>query len=216
MKRLLAILVVLSSGACSSSGSSPGEANADEYFYQCGDSNKPPELTTYATDEAYRTFLDAISAGLQKQNDGKAAQLTMPMAGSMLSLSKPPSFVFTPGQASNDGAPFGPTRTRRSRWARLKQALSVEGTAWAHCPNITGAIFLLQIGTGTDAAFTAAYTALASQPMFTPGAATWQAKMGPLSGKQVTLRLARAQFTEGRVTGGPYVSTHDLSFTVVP
>jgi hypothetical protein len=215
MKRLL-ILIVLSTAACSSSGSSPDEANADEYFYQCHDSSLPPGLTVYATDEAYRTFLDAISAGLEKPNDGKAAQLTAPMPDTTLSISMPPAFAFTPGEASNDRAPFGPAPARRSRWARFKAVLSLEGTAWAHCPNVSGAIFLLQIGTGAGASFTPAYTALASQPMFTPGAQTWQAKLGALSGQKVTVKLARAQFTEGRITGGPYTSTHDLSFTVVP
>jgi hypothetical protein len=104
--------------------------------------------------------------------------------------------------------------TRRSRWAWLKNALSIEGTAWAHCPNVSGSLYLVQLtGEGkTDAA----YTALASVPSFTPSKEAWKTKLQPLSGKKVTLTLARGIFSMGHLELGPFVATKDISFTVGP
>src|SRR5262249_50962692 len=60
MTRLaLPLTLLVLTGACHKD-TEEAEANADEYFYQCGDSKAPSGLTVFATDEVYREFLDQI------------------------------------------------------------------------------------------------------------------------------------------------------------
>ena len=75
-------------------------------------------------------------------------------------------------------------------------------------------MYLLQIT--SEGAKDPSYTALASVTSFTPEAAVWKAKLQPLSGKKVTITLARAQFSMGHVQLGPFVSTKDFFYTVGP
>jgi hypothetical protein len=220
MKRpsvLALLLLILPAGAChkSSSGGDDG-ANADDYFYDCEDTKKPAELTVYATDEAYRTFLDKIAASGLTKDDAQAAKLTAPAAGATLSLAAPPAFTFTSGMALRPTpvTPVPHPNRHRSRWAWVKDLFSIEGTAWAHCPNVTGSLYLLQLKEmGSDAA---AYTALASVTTFTPTADVWKSKLAPLVGKKVTATLARGVFSTGEIQLGPFVATQDTSFTVGP
>jgi hypothetical protein len=220
MKRMsLLLLLVLPVGACHGTSSDGDEgANADEYFYDCEDAKKPDGLTVYATDEAYRTFVDKISATGLKKDDAQAPKLLIPMAGSTLSIAHPAGFTFTSAMAARTpaAAPV-PTHTparRRSRWAWVKDLFSIEGTAWAHCPNVTGSLFLLQLKeSGKDQA---AYSALTSVTSFMPAADVWKTKLTPLMGKKVTLTLARGVFAMGEIQLGPFVASQDVSFTVGP
>jgi hypothetical protein len=209
----LALLVL--AGACHKDD--PEEANADEYFYQCGDSKRPAALTVFATDEVYREFIDRATASGFQKSDAQAPALMTPTAGGTLSIAAPPMFSFTAGMVRNDAAPspFTPRLpARRSAWARLKEALSFEGTAWAHCPAVTGTIYLLQLT--PEGQKEPAYEALASVLSFTPDANTWKTLLQPLSGKKVTLTLARGVFSQGQLQLGPFVADKDVSFTVGP
>jgi len=208
----LALLVL--AGACHKD--SGEEANADEYFYQCGDSKRPAGLTVFATDEAYREYIDRVTATGFMKNDAQAPALMTPAAGGTLSIAAPPAFSFTAGmvQRTPDAVPHPRLPPRRSRWAWLKEALSFEGTAWAHCPNVTGTIYLLQLT--AEGQKEPAYQALASVLSFTPDATVWKSKLGALSGKKMTLTLARGVFSMGHLELGPFIADKDVTFTVAP
>jgi hypothetical protein len=215
MNRLALPLVLLMSGAaCSSSGG--GDANASEYFYDCDDAAKPAGLTVYATDEAYREFLDKVAASGFKKDSTQAPQLMTPAVDATVSLATPPAFSFSSGMTlrTKDTVPNPRTPARRSRWAWLKSALSFEGTAWAHCPTVTGPLYLLQLtGAGEK---DPAYTALASVTSFTPAPAVWKEKLQRLSGKKVTVTLARGVFSMGHLELGPFVVDKDVTLTIGP
>jgi len=212
-KHLALPLALLVLGACHKDD--PEEANADEYFYQCGDSKRPANLTVFATDEVYREFIDRVTATGFMKSDAQAPQLMTPTAGGTLSAATPPAFSFTAGMVLKDAVPHErlPPRSR-SRWAWLKEALSFEGTAWAHCPNVTGTVYLLQLT--AEGQKEPAYQALASVLSFTPDATVWKTKLGGLSGKKVTLTLARGVFSMGHLELGPFIAEKDVTFTVGP
>jgi len=208
----LALLVL--AGACHKDD--PEEANADEYFYQCGDSKRPAALTVFATDEVYREFIDRATASGFQKSDAQAPALMTPTAGGTLSIAAPPMFSFTAGMVlrTRDAAPQPRVSPHRARWAWLKEALSLEGTAWAHCPNVTGTVYLLELT--AEGQKDPAYQALASVVSFTPDATVWKDKLQGLSGKKVTLTLARGVFSMGHLELGPFVADKDVSFTVGP
>jgi hypothetical protein len=206
-------LALLMLGACHKDD--PEEANADEYFYQCGDSKRPPSLTVFATDEVYREFIDRVTATGFMKSDAQAPQLMTPTAGGTLSAATPPAFSYTAGMVLKDAVPHPRLPPRpRSRWARLKEALSFEGTAWAHCPNVTGTVYLLQLT--AEGQKEPAYQALASVLTFTPDAAVWKSKLQPRNGKKLALTLARGVFSMGHLELGPFVSSKDITLTVGP
>jgi hypothetical protein len=219
MNRPLTLAVPLAlvlAGACHKDD--PEEANADEYFYQCGDSKRPAGLTVFATDEVYREFIDRVTASGFMKSDAQAPQLMTPTAGGTLSIAAPPTFGFTAGMVREDAGPHWRVApglpARRPAWAWLKEALSFEGTAWAHCPAVTGTIYLLQLT--PQGAKEPAYQALASVLSFTPDATTWKSKLAGLSGKKVTLTLARGVFSMGKLQLGPFIADKDVTFTVGP
>jgi len=215
MTRLvLPLTVILACGACKSS--EEAEANADEYFYQCADSKRPDALTVFATDEAYREFIDRVTATGFMKNDGQAPMLMTPAADGTVSAATPPTFSFTAGMVlrTNDAVhPRLPPRPP-SRWAWLKDAFTLERKAWAHCPNVTGTLYLVQLT--PEGAKEPAYQALASVLSFTPDAAVWKSKLQPLAGKRVSLTLARGVFSMGHLELGPFVASKDLKLTVGP
>jgi hypothetical protein len=208
----LALLVL--AGACHKDD--PEEANADEYFYQCADSKRPAGLTVFATDEAYREFIDRVSATSFMRSDAQAPQLMTPAGGATLSIAAPPAFTFTAGMVrrSPDQVPHPRLSAHRSRWAWLRGALSFEGTAWAHCPNVTGTLYLFQLT--AEGQKDPAYQALTSVLSFTPDPTVWKDKLQGLSGKKLTLTLARGVFSMGHLELGPFVADKDLTFTVGP
>jgi hypothetical protein len=210
-------LLVLPTGACHKSSTTDEGANADDYFYDCEATNKPASLNVFATDEAYRTFLDKIAATGVMKDDTQGPKLSAPMADATLSIASPSMFTFSSGMAIRTvPAPLQPHAPahHRSRWAWAKDLFSIEGTAWAHCPNVTGSLYLLQLTPVGDT--TAAYTALTSVTSFTPTADVWKTKLQALSGKKVTLTLARGVFSMGEIQLGPFVASQDVSFTVGP
>jgi len=213
MKRpALPLAVLLLAFTCGKE--SAEEPGASEYFYDCEDAKKPASLTVYATDEAYREFQDKVAASGFKKDSAQAPQVMTPAADSTVSLASPPAFSFTAGMVlrTRGVVPGAPPR-RTSRWAWLKSALSLEGTAWAHCPTVTGPLYLVQVG---EAGKAPAYTALASVTSFTPDPAVWKEKLQALSGKKVTLTVARGVFSMGTLQLGPFVADKDLTLTVGP
>jgi hypothetical protein len=214
----LSVLLALCAGACSSHGEE--EANADDYFYDCRDMNRPAGLTVYATDEAYREFLDRITAVGLTKDDAQSPQLLFPAPDGTLSLASPPMFSYSEATSAARIERRAPTptppraRRARARLAWLKELFSLEGTAWAHCPTVTGPLYLLQL---TEVGQTnPAYTALASVTSFTPTKDKWSARLQSLSGKKVKLTLARGVFSTGHLELGPFVSTKEITFTVGP
>jgi hypothetical protein len=212
MKRLALPVTLLLFAACHSHDEGSEEV---EYFYDCEDAKKPATLTVYATDEAYREFIDKVTASGFKKDNTQSPQLMSPAADSTISIAMPPAFNFTTGMTlrTPDTVPNPRTPPRRSRWAWLKRNLSFVGTAWAHCPAVTGTLYLLQL---TPEGQTApAYTALSSVTTFTPGAA-WKEKLQPLSGKKVKLTLARGVFSTGNLELGPFIADKEIALTVGP
>lgn len=208
-------LFLLGSLASACHGHSDDEegAGADEYFYSC--ENAPAGVTIFATDEAYRVFVDKIAATGLVTDDTQAAQLTAPAADSTLSAATPPQFAFTAGTAALDRAAPARVRvcpSRRSTWARIWDRLSPIGTAWAHCPNVTGQLYLFQLT--ADGATAPAYSALLSVSTFTPTAAPWKKALAPLVGKKMKLTLARGVFSMGQIQLGPFVGATPVTFTV--
>jgi hypothetical protein len=108
--------------------------------------------------------------------------------------------------------PGAPSRRRPSRWATLWRAVSPVGTAWAHCPAVTGVNHLFRLDDGA----TPVYTALLSVTSFTPNAAKWRKALEGRTGKILTLTLARAVFGDGDVREGPFVASTKATFTVRP
>lgn len=211
---VLPLLTVIASGC---SNSHDHEAGADEYFYDCEDANKPAGLNVFATDEAYREFSDKFAANALTKNDGQAPALMTPAIGTALSVAAPPMFSFSSGMAARIDRPApqtSPVPRHRSRWAWVKELFSIEGTAWAHCPNVTGPLYLVQVTAG--GATEPAYTALASVTSFTPKKDVWKAKVQALSGKQATVRVARGVFSMGHLELGPFIATKDATFNVGP
>jgi hypothetical protein len=216
MTRLALPLTLLVLASACHKDSTEEEANADEYFYQCGDSKRPASLTVFATDEVYREFLDRVAATGFMKSDAQAPQLTTPAPGGTLSIAAPPAFTFTAGMTlrTKDAAPQPGRPPRRSRWAWVKDAFTLERKAWAHCPNVTGTVYLLQLT--AEGQKDPAYQALASVVSFTPDATVWKDKMQGLSGKKVTLTLARGVFSMGHLELGPFIPEKDITFTVGP
>lgn len=216
MKRpvLVPLTLLLFAFTCSHEHEDGDDAN--EYFYDCEDAARPAGLTIFATDEAYREFLDKVAASGFKKDSTQAPQLMMPAPDSTISSATPPAFNFSSGMTlrTRDTVPNPRTPPRRSSWAWLKSAVSLEGTAWAHCPTVTGTLYLLQLTVSGEK--TPAYTALASVTTFTPGAAVWKEKLAPLSGKKVTVTLARGVFNMGHLELGPFVSDKEITLTVGP
>lgn len=192
-----------------------GVVNADEYFYDCEDPKRPPTLTIYATDEAYRAVSDTVRATGLKPDDLQSAQIITPAPDATISLAAPPLFSFTSGMVLRSTPPNAPLPPRRPTfWQQLKQSLTLERRAWAHCEAVNGTLYLVELQAARGEA--PVYSALSSVLSFTPGAEVWKNKLAPLSGKKVSLTLARAVLAKGQVQLGPFISTREVSFTVGP
>ena len=215
MKRLTLVTLALAAFAFTCHSHDDEEAGADEYYYDCEDTKKPPELTVFATDEAYREFLDKVAASGFKKDATQSPQLMTPAPDSSVSAATPPMFSFSSGMTlrTKDSVPKSRPPRRRSALAWLRAALS-EGTAWAHCPTVTGTLYLVQLTAVGEK--TPAYTALASVTRFTPDAAVWKEKLGPLAGKKVAVTVARGVFSMGHLELGPFVSDKDISLSITP
>jgi hypothetical protein len=195
--------------ACDEHGGAGDDA---DYFYSCDEA--PPGVSVYATDESLRAILDKETAGEVRSVEAEAATLMSPAAGGTLSASAPPTFVLTAPMARLAPAtPLPPSRPpRRPLWRRVLTSLAPVGTAWAHCPGVTGDNFLFRLARPGDA--TAAYTAVVSVTSFTPRAEAWKRALAGRAGQTLTLTLIRAGLTGGRVTSGPFQSTQTVTFTV--
>ncbi len=207
------IVLAAGLGLLSCKGSGADEPGADEYFYDC-EGSPPASLKVFATDEGFVEFINKATANAYMMSETQAPVLTAPAAGGGLSASAPPQVVFRSAAMTFDRSGNGrpPASRPRSLWSRARSWLSFEGTAWAHCPAVTGETFLFQLT--ADGAKDPAYTAFLSVTSFTPGAAKWKAALGPLAGKTVNLRLARAVFSQGSITLGPFVSPTPVTFNV--
>jgi hypothetical protein len=96
----------------------------------------------------------------------------------------------------------------------LRASFTLERQAWAHCPNVTGPLYLLQLTAAGETE--PVYTALAAVKSFTPTASVWTPQLEPLVGRKITLTLARGVFNMGHVERGPFVASKSVTFTVGP
>jgi hypothetical protein len=157
-----------------------------------------------ASDENYKKFVEAEAASRVVLEDGKAPQLTAPMAGTPLSVTTPPVFTFNPVFTS---------RLQRI-WRTVAGFLVLERKALAHCPAFTGENYLLRVGpAGGGAAY---YTATLSIATFTPAADAWQKAMLGHAGETVHLTILRAVFFKGNIMDGPYRAIQPVTFTLAP
>ncbi len=206
---LLAGALLVSS--CDDHGS--GGDDASDYFFSCDDA--PGGVTVYATDESYRAILDKETAGEVEAKDAEAATLMTPASGTTLSAATPPTFVLNAPMARLGPAP-GPVLPtappHRPLWRRVLTWLAPIGTAYAHCPGVTGDNFLFRLSRVGDPG--SVYTAVASVTSFTPRAEAWRKALEGRAGQTLTLTLIRAGLTGGRVTSGPFRSTQPVTFTV--
>jgi hypothetical protein len=183
------------------------EAGADEYFYSC--TGAPAGVTVFATDESYREIVDKESAGAVVTNDAEAATLMAPAPGGTLSAAAPPTFTLrTPGAALVPPGPGGCPAARPRPWWRW---LAPIGTAYAHCPGVTGDNYLLRLTRAGERR--PIYSALLSVTSFTPGAEPWRKALAGRKGQTLTLTILRAGLAGGRVTIGPFASSQPASFT---
>jgi hypothetical protein len=215
-----AMLLSLFACACNDQhGAGPGGTTlppaADEYFYDCEAPTKPPSLAVYATDEAFKEFVNKDAAAPPMKNDALAPHLTDPVPPATLSATTPPTFTFAPMQSA--AAPARPPARMAARAPapfRLGRFLSslLEGTAHAHCAAVSGDNFLVRL-IDKD---TIIYTALVSVVSFTPGEAAWKKALDGRLEHGVTVTIERATFSTGSITLGPYVAASSPTFTVGP
>jgi hypothetical protein len=191
---------------------SHGGPAADEYFYDC--ENNPAGLSVYATDESFVELINKEAANGLKTDDTQAAHLTSPAPGAKLSIASPPQWMFRVGPMAR-----GPGRggracpvARARRWDRLVRALSPIGVAHAHCPAVNGDNFLFRLAKEGNSK--ALYTAQLSVTSFTPNAARWSKALAGLAGQTVVVTLARAVYSKGSITNGPFVASTPYKFTV--
>jgi hypothetical protein len=209
MKTAQVLLACLLLAGCDEHGA--GNDDAD-YFYSC--ETAPPGVSVYATDESLRAILDKETAGEVQAKEAEAATLMSPTSGATLSAATPPTFVLAAPMARLVPAPpsLPPRPPRRPLWRRTLTWLSPVGTAWAHCPGVTGDNFLFRLTVGGDPG--PVYTAITSVTSFTPRAEAWKRALDGRAGKTVTVTVIRAGLTGGRVTSGPFKSTQTVTFTV--
>jgi hypothetical protein len=212
----LVIVLGLGSGAlglaCDDHGGGGGD-DADDYFFSCDEA--PGGVTVYATDESFRAIIDKEAAGEVEAKDAEAATLMSPASGATLTAAAPPTFVLrTPVAQLAPVLPPAPlpAAPRRPLWRRAWTWLAPIGTAWAHCPGVTGDNFLLRLTREGDPK--PVYTALVSVTSFTPRAEAWRKALEGRSGQTLKLSLIRAGLTGGRVTSGPFRTTQTVTFTV--
>jgi hypothetical protein len=194
-------------------GGGIGDPAADEYFYDCEDASKPGDLTVFATDEAFREFINKEAAAPPMKSDTLAPRLTAPMPPIKLSAAAPPLLTFALTQSA--ARPAAPTLLRRpARWPGLRVWLwsLVEGTAQAHCAAVSGDLYLVRL-VDKD---TTVYTALTAVRSFTPGAAAWKKALDGRIDHGITITVERAVFSTGSITQGPYLATSAPTFTVGP
>jgi hypothetical protein len=217
MKRSALILIVALAG-CGGGGS--GTPEADEFFYDCNSMAKPSTLTVFATDESFTEFINKEVANGFTKDDAQAPKLTSPASGGTISAATPPQFSFTVGGSASREARTIEMASRPLAvplWRRVVHFLgdTVEGTAYAHCPQVNGQNYLFRVTPeGNDKKVL--YTALLSVTSFTPAADRWSKALSGMSGKAVNLTLASAVYSGGNITNGPFVATAPIRFTVGP
>jgi hypothetical protein len=185
-------------------------ASADEYFYDCEDAARPAGLTVFATDETFQEFVNKDAAAAPTRSDVLAPRLNAPPSPGKLSAASAPTFSFSAIQMASGSKPAArkPGRRGVGRWLWSL----VEGTAWAHCPAVSGDNYLFRVNDGD----TTVYTALLSVTSFTPGAAAWKRALDGRLDHPVTITIERATFSTGSITLGPYLATIAPTFSVGP
>jgi hypothetical protein len=197
--------------ACHGDHDHESELSADEFFYDC---EQRPDLTVFATDEAYVSVINAEAAAkTQIVDDDRAPRLQSPVSGSVLSTTTPPTFTVATAAASlrpqrGQACP----RASHVFWTRMAQSLSPISTAYAHCPAVSGPLFLLRLTHEGETA--PVYSALASVTVISPSANVWTKVMKGRAGQTLKLSIVRAVLSKGTVTEGPYKRSDSPTFSV--
>ncbi len=190
---------------------------ADEYIVDC--ENNPTGATVFATDESFAEFVNKEAGGGLKVDEANAPKLIAPAPGSSVSIAEAPTFTFAMGTvgALTPAPATGPVktgRTPRPRWAAVRKWFRFEGTAHAHCAAVTGDNTLFRVTKVNDKK--ALYTAMLSVTTFTPNQAKWAAALAGQSGQMIEVTVARAVYSKGSITLGPFVSATPFRFPVAP
>jgi hypothetical protein len=208
------VLALTLAVACSDAAKPSAPPKADEFFYDCGEST----LTNNATDESFVEFINKeVALGLQV-DDGQAPILDTPAPGSTISASIPPEFWFRVGPEARHGGPASRVHAAAKpleHWAiELLGRLILEGVAHAHCAPVSGDNYLFRLSDERSA--TPFYTAQLSVTRFTPGLAAWSRALRGREGRVVRLSLARAIYSAGAITNGPFIASAPVEFAVGP
>ncbi len=196
--------------ACHSDHDHESDLTADEFFYDC---EQRPDLV-FATDEAYVSVINAEAAAkTQIVDDDRAPRLQSPALGSALSMSTPPTFTIATGAAwllpkRGQACP----RASKGFWTRMAQSLSPVATAYAHCPAVSGPLFLVRLTHDGDSA--PVYSALSSVTVISPSSKVWTKVMKGRAGQTLKLSIVRTVLSKGTVTEGPYRRPDSPTFGV--
>jgi hypothetical protein len=209
----LGALLVLGLGACGSDG---GGVEAQEYAQPC-DPAAPG--SPYASGETFRAFLDAEKAkGGFVVNDMLGPTVGVDPTGRLLPAYIPPTFsLFVPKLGDNGPDPArAPASTGGGFWRRLAGALTLERKAHAAaCPPLNGENYLLRV-TNIKTPSRHAYQAVLTVNTFIPDRELWVDKMSSRIGLVVDVTVARAVFTNGVITAGPFVSSRVVEMMISP
>ncbi|HEY0712514.1 MAG TPA: hypothetical protein VGF45_07565, partial [Polyangia bacterium] len=91
--------------------------------------------------------------------------------------------------------------------------ISPIGVAYAHCPAVEGANYVLRVKAADG---TSLYTALIARTTFKPSDALWKKAVGSRGGQTVSVSLQRAIFLKGNIVEGPFESRQPFAFTIQP
>jgi hypothetical protein len=183
---------------------------ADEYFYDCESSAS--DVQVFATDEAFVEFINKEIANGLKVDDLQAPKLLTPAPGTPLSMAAPPQVSFQVGAMAGAGTAGRACAAARPRPGRLIRAILPVGIAHAHCPVVTGDNYLFRVR--REGEENPLYTAHLSVTSFTPGQAKWSKALAGLAGQTVVITVARAIYSRGTITNGPFVSSVSNRFTI--
>jgi hypothetical protein len=160
-----------------------------------GSTTAQPEYRGTASDENYKSIVDALNSGPASTDPAHASTLDEPSG--TISSDTPATFTWTNPD---------PTAPPVEGGCANQPALAVyTGLSIQHCPTLTGYVYWLQLDSidGFDGVLT-------SNTSWTPDADTWAkitANPGPITGSLLTI-----YFTANVVDSGPWTSP--ISFTL--
>lgn len=220
LRSSIVFLALLALASCSSNN--PATPTADEYVVDCTVTDGGQG---FASDENFVKFVEAESANRVVPHACLSPKLTAPSTSVRLDGRAPPTFTFTPTNATCMAVLRRPSipvygclsvKPGRPLWSKLLHAGAglLEGTAEAHCGAFTGENYYFRFKHSGES--NPVYTAMLSVTSFTPDAMIWQRALSGRTGQTLTLTIQRGVFLRGDINEGPYVQPQPYTFTVGP